>query len=81
MKPVIWIGQAGLSKSVMAELDNALEHHELLKVKISAGDRESRDQIVEQICLDSGASLVQRIGNMALIYRPAKELPKLLLPS
>jgi len=81
LKPVVRIGQAGLSKAVMDELESALEHHELLKVKIAAADREARDLIVEKICRDSGASLVQRIGNMALLYRPAKELQKLLLPA
>lgn len=81
MKPVVWIGQAGCSKAVLAELDQALEHHELVKVKIAAGDREARDQIVAQICESSNASLVQRIGNIALLYRPAAELPRLLLPA
>ena len=81
MNPVVWIGQAGLSKAVLAELDLALEHHELLKVKIAAGDRDARDQIVAQLCESTGACLVQRIGNIALLYRPSKEPPRLLIPA
>lgn len=80
MKPVVWIGQAGCSEAVLAELHQALEHHELLKVKIAAGDRAARDQIVEQLCDMSGASLVQRIGNIALLYRPKEEPPRMLIP-
>lgn len=81
MKPVVWIGQAGCSKAVLKELDQALEHHELVKVKIAAGDREARDQIVTQMCTAAGATLVQRIGNVALLYRPAAEPPRLMLPA
>ncbi|MBT8063365.1 MAG: YhbY family RNA-binding protein [Gammaproteobacteria bacterium] len=81
MKPVVWLGQAGCSPAVLSELDQALEHHELVKVKIAAGDRVVRDQLVAQMCTASGAALVQRIGNVALLYRPAAELPRLLLPA
>ncbi len=81
LKPVIWVGQAGLTAAVLAELDQALEHHELLKVKIAGADRDARDAVVVRMCAASGAALVQRIGNIALLYRPAKELPRILLPA
>lgn len=81
LKPVVWIGQAGLSTAVLSELSQALEHHELLKVKVAAGSREARDEVIARMCEEAGAALVQRIGNMALLYRPASELPKILLPA
>lgn len=80
LKPVVWIGQAGLSDAVLAELGQALEHHELVKVKVAAGERSSRDEMIDRMCEQSGAALVQRIGHMALLYRPASELPRLVLP-
>ncbi len=81
IKPVVWIGQAGLSAAVLRELDLALEHHELLKVKVPGGDRESRDQLIADMSKQCGATLVHRIGNVALLYRPSEKLPRILLPS
>ncbi len=71
LKPVVTIGNAGLSPSVMREIDLSLEHHELMKVKVSSGDREQRAVIVQTICDELGAELIQSIGHIALVYRPA----------
>lgn len=82
LKPVVTVGQQGLTEPVLAEIDAALAHHELLKVKISSGDRVIRDQIVESIITRSGATLVTRIGNVAALFRanPRKHAP-LVLPA
>ena len=79
LKPVVMVGAKGLSENVLAELDSAIEHHELIKVKISVGDRQARDQVIEQICEQVSCELVARIGNMASFYRPAKK-PELTIP-
>ena len=81
LKPVVWVGNAGLSEAVINELDQALEHHELIKVKMHAGDRANREEMVEVLCKRSGAALVQRIGHVALVYRPSKQLPRIVLPA
>jgi RNA-binding protein len=70
LKPLIMIGEAGLSDSLLAEFETTLDHHELIKVRVRVGDRTARDAIIDKLCADSGASLVQRIGNVALLYRP-----------
>jgi RNA-binding protein len=62
------IGQSGLTTGVLAELDQALNIHELLKVRIRA-ERDERKLITEKICTDSGAELIQSIGQIAVIYR------------
>ncbi len=62
------IGQSGLTSGVLAELDQALNIHELLKVRIRA-ERDERKLITEKICTDSGAELIQSIGQIAVIYR------------
>ena len=66
---------------MLEEFERTLEHHELIKVKVRVGDRESRDAIISKLCGDSGAELVQRIGNTALLYRANPESQKVLLPN
>jgi RNA-binding protein len=68
-KPLIIVGDAGLSESLLAEYESTLDHHELIKVRVRAAGREERDAIIARLCDGSSAQLVQRIGNVALIYR------------
>lgn len=67
------IGQAGYTSAVLAELELALNSHELIKVRIRA-EREERKHISDKICSDTGAELIQTIGQIAVLYRlnPAK---------
>ena len=78
LKPVLMIGQKGLTETVLAELDNALAHHELIKVTIAA-ERDERQQITIALCQHSNAELIQMIGKVSVLYRSAKE-PKIALP-
>ena len=73
LKPVVSVGNAGLSQSVMREIDLSLTHHELMKVKISGADREQRAEIIKTLCDMLGAELVQSIGHIALIYRQSTQ--------
>ncbi len=68
LKPVIMVGQAGLTEAVLAETEIALNTHELIKVKIRA-ERDERNQICEKICAATGATLIQSIGQIIVIYR------------
>jgi RNA-binding protein len=81
LKPLIMVGDAGLSESLLAEFESTLAHHELIKVRVRAGDRKARDAIIEEMCGKSGAALVQRVGNMALLYRANPEKKKIVLPN
>ena len=58
-----------------------LAHHELIKVRVRVGDRKARDAIIGEMCEKSGAALVQRVGNMALLYRENPEKKKIVLPN
>ncbi|HYN77826.1 MAG TPA: ribosome assembly RNA-binding protein YhbY [Lamprocystis sp. (in: g-proteobacteria)] len=82
LKPVVMIGQAGLTDGVLAELELALDHHELVKVKVNAGDRGERDAMIAPMVERTGATLVNRIGNVAVLFRanPEKRAP-LVLPA
>lgn len=73
LKPVVIIAENGLSDGVLAELNRALEDHELIKVKIAINDRDSRKLAIAELCSQSGAELVQEIGKIALVFRPARE--------
>jgi RNA-binding protein len=68
LNPIVMIGQSGLTDAVLAELELALDHHELLKVKIRA-ERDDRKVISEKICTSTGAELIQSIGQVIVIYR------------
>lgn len=79
LKPVVLMGANGLTEGVVAEIEVALAHHELIKVKVPADERELRTAIAEAICRETGASLVQTIGKTLVLYRPAVE-PTIKLP-
>ncbi len=81
LKPVIIIGDAGLSESVLKEFSSTIDHHELIKVRVRAGERKARDEIISDLCRKQSSAMVNRVGNVALIYRPNKEKPKISLPS
>jgi RNA-binding protein len=79
--PIVLVGQGGISPNLVAELDQALSHHELVKVRARVGDRDLRDEILGELATRTGAELVQRIGHVALYYRANPEKPGILLPS
>ena len=78
--PIVLVGQGGISSNRLAELDRALKDHELVKVRARVGDRELRDQVLDELAASTGAELVQRIGHVALYYRPNPDKPGILLP-
>ena len=73
LSPVVMIGEAGLSAGVMAELEQGLKSHELIKVKVFSGERETRETMLEEICQQLKAAPVQHIGKILVIYRPKPE--------
>ncbi|GAA0470305.1 MULTISPECIES: ribosome assembly RNA-binding protein YhbY [Tatumella] len=79
LKPVVMLGNNGLTEGVLAEIENALEHHELIKVKIAGEDRETKSLIVNAIVRETKAAEVQVIGKVLVLYRRSKE-NKISLP-
>jgi len=80
LKPVVMIGDSGLSGSVLKEFESTIAHHELIKVRVRAGDRQGRDEIISNLCKQSSSTLVSRIGNVALIFRRNTDKPTIPLP-
>ena len=80
LKPVVMLGQKGLTEAVLNELDLALDHHELVKIKLSMEDRDVRKQAIADICLRCQAEEVQSIGKTLSIYRKKLEKSGITLP-
>ena len=75
LNPIVTVGQHGMKESINTELDIALDYHQLVKIKVSVGDRDARDELINTLVGTHSAQLVQRIGNVALLYRKNKDKP------
>jgi RNA-binding protein len=81
LKPIIRLGNAGLTAAVATETVRALHDHELIKVKApGSGDREARDALFTELAQRTASALIHRIGNVAVLYRPNATLPKIMIP-
>ena len=80
LKAMLQVGGKGITESLVAEIDLALEHHELIKVKVGGEDRDQRAAMIAELAQRSGAALVQRIGHTAVLYRPSKDRRQIVLP-
>ncbi len=69
LKPVVMIGQNGLSDNVQNEIALAIEQHELIKIRIPAQDKIGKRQLAETLCARNQATLITAIGNVIIIYR------------
>ena len=80
LKPVVQLGANGLTEGVLAEIDGALAHHELIKVKVPSDDREEKALIMDAIVRETQAEKLQVIGHVLVLYRQSDEqkidLPK-----
>ena len=79
LNPVVMLGGNGLTEGVLAEIENALNHHELIKVKVAGADRETKQLIIDAIVRETKAAQVQPIGHILVLYRPSEEA-KIQLP-
>ncbi|HDY99033.1 MAG TPA: ribosome assembly RNA-binding protein YhbY [Pseudomonas sabulinigri] len=72
LKPIVIISEQGISEGVLAELDRALNDHELIKIRVTVSDRDAKQALINDACKQSGSELVQVIGKMAILLRRAK---------
>lgn len=73
LKPVVMVGDKGVTANVMSEVEGALTAHELIKIKIASNDRDARAKTVLDICRDAKAHLVQGLGQVYTLYRENKD--------
>ena len=76
LRPVVIVGEAGLTPEVTREIDLSLKSHELIKIRVSDEERGSRKELVSAICEATGAQPVQHIGKILVVYRPRPEEEK-----
>ncbi len=79
LKPVVTVADKGLTETVAAEIETALDRHELIKIKLRQ-PRERRTDAMRRIVELTGAELVHSIGQVACYYRPNPKQPKIALP-
>jgi len=80
LKPVIMIGDSGLTDAVATEAARALHDHELIKVRVRGAEREQRDAVLADLATRTGSALIHRIGHVAVFYRRRADLPKIVIP-
>jgi putative YhbY family RNA-binding protein len=82
LNPVVLIGAAGLTPTVVAEVDRALRVHELIKIRVIGAERADREALLGAVCAATDAAPVQHIGKILVVYRerPADEQPEVPAP-
>ncbi len=79
LNPVVLLGAEGLSESVIKEIDSSIEHHELIKIKLNAG--EARKEQAQEAADAVHAELLSVVGRVAIMFRQRKENSNFILPS
>lgn len=78
LNPVVMLGSDGISENVIKEVASSIEHHELIKIKLNAGDE--RKEQADQIAAAVEAELVNVVGRVAILFKQRKEDSRFILP-
>ncbi len=78
LKPVVHVGQSGLTPSVVGAIDRALDDHELVKVRLHEPD--DKKATAREIAAVVQAELCGVVGHTVILYRPDRDAPRLVLP-
>ena len=80
MQPLVTIGKEGVTKGVIAAIEQALSDHELIKVKLGKTSTDERHDVPEQLASKAKAHFVSMIGKTMIIYKAHPEKPVIKLP-
>jgi RNA-binding protein len=80
LKPVIQVGNKGVTAAVLAETRRALTDHELIKLRFQGIERLARDALLAQLLGATDSQLVTRIGHVAVLFKPHPKLSRIPLP-
>lgn len=78
LRPVVLIGDNGLTDAVIKEITVHLQAHQLIKIRVAGDDRQARLTMLEQICDALDAAPIHHLGKILTIYRPNIERPPVL---
>ena len=70
LEPVTMVGHAGVTAEIAAEVDRTLTAHELIKVRVGSADRDERKALGDTLAAATGATVVQRVGKVLVLWRP-----------
>lgn len=80
LEPIVHIGKDGVTDAVTAALSEALDAHELVKVKLGSNTPEERHAAAAELVAGTDSELVQVLGKVILVYRAHPEEPVIELP-
>ena len=80
LKPIVMVGNKGVTDALLAEFSLALDQHELIKVRLAGDDREERAGQIDELAKAAAAEVVQSIGKVACFYRRNADAPRIALP-
>lgn len=80
LKPVVYVGRAGLTAGVVEQADRALEDHELIKIRVGDGFDGDFREAIERLSAETRSEVAGTIGHTALLYRARDEDPEIVLP-
>lgn len=80
LDPIFQIGKSGLTDAILAQIDEALEARELLKVSVLQNCEEDKKEIAEKIAAYKHIEIVQVIGSIIVVYRESTEKKRITLP-
>ena len=73
LDPLVQLGKHGMTPILLKEIDRCLADHELIKIRLATPDRAEFQAMTEQVARETGAAVVQTVGRVAVLYRPAAE--------
>jgi len=76
---LVQVGKGGIDDGLVKAVDQALDDHELVKVRVGEGAGLDRHEAAEELAAQTRSEVAQVIGNIVLLYRAADE-PKITLP-
>ena len=80
LSPVVLLGNKGATEAVVKELGQALDIHELVKVKLSGGDKDDRKAQIDVLTSGTRAETIHQIGHVVVLFRRNTDEPKIALP-
>jgi len=73
LRPIVWIGDKGLTDAVLKEIDATLTAHGLIKVRVAGHEREARETMLEAICAQLACAAVHHLGKTLILHRPVPD--------
>lgn len=76
LSPLVQIGKSGLTGAVIKQVNQALDDHELIKVKVGGECPADRHEVADRLDQEPGVNLVQMVGRVILLYKRHPRTPR-----